>query len=64
MPIQAGDKVMMLRNDRRLGVRNGNRGVVLDVDPDDTHDASPAAPATSSFPLATSTPVTSVTPTR
>ena len=26
---------MMLRNDRRLGVRNGNRGVVLDVDPDE-----------------------------
>jgi conjugative relaxase-like TrwC/TraI family protein len=35
VPIQAGDKVMMLRNDRKLGVRNGNRGVVLDVDPDD-----------------------------
>ena len=26
---------MTLRNDRRLGVRNGNRGVVLDVDPDE-----------------------------
>ena len=35
VPIQAGDKVMMLRNDRKLGVRNGNRGVVLDVDPDE-----------------------------
>lgn len=35
VPVQAGDKVMMLRNDRRLGVRNGNRGVVLDVDPDE-----------------------------
>ena len=35
VPIQAGDKVMMLRNDRRLGVRNGNRGVVVDVDPDE-----------------------------
>ena len=34
VPMRAGDKVMMLRNDRRLGVRNGNRGVVLDVDPD------------------------------
>ena len=33
-PIQAGDKVMMLRNDRKLGVRNGNRGVVVAVDPD------------------------------
>jgi conjugative relaxase-like TrwC/TraI family protein len=33
--IQAGDRVMMLRNDRRLGVRNGNRGVVLDVDTDE-----------------------------
>lgn len=31
--VRAGDKVMMLRNDRRIGVRNGNRGVVLDVDP-------------------------------
>jgi hypothetical protein len=34
--IQAGDKVMMLRNDRRLGVRNGNRGEVLDVTPNST----------------------------
>lgn len=34
IPIQAGDKVMMLRNDRRLAVRNGNRGVVLAVDPE------------------------------
>ena len=30
-PIRAGDKVMTLRNDRAIGVRNGNRGVVLDV---------------------------------
>jgi conjugative relaxase-like TrwC/TraI family protein len=29
---QRGDTVMMLRNDRSVGVRNGNRGVVLDVD--------------------------------
>lgn len=35
VPIRAGDKVMMLRNDRRLGVSNGNRGVVVDVDPDE-----------------------------
>lgn len=33
-PIRAGDKVMMLRNNRHLGVRNGNRGTVLAVDPD------------------------------
>ena len=33
MPIQAGDRVMTLRNDRRLGVRNGNRGEVVEVDP-------------------------------
>ena len=33
--IQAGDRVLTLRNDRRLGVRNGNRGVVLDVDTDE-----------------------------
>ena len=33
--IQTGDRVMMLRNDRQLGVRNGNRGVVVDVDLDD-----------------------------
>ena len=32
---QAGDSVMMLRNNRRLGVRNGNRGVVIDVDPNE-----------------------------
>ncbi|HEX4980991.1 MAG TPA: hypothetical protein VFV63_04800 [Ilumatobacteraceae bacterium] len=35
MLIRAGDKVMMLRNDRKVGVRNGNRGVVVDVDPDE-----------------------------
>jgi AAA domain/TrwC relaxase len=34
-PIRAGDRVMMLRNDRKLGVRNGNRGTVVDVDPDE-----------------------------
>jgi hypothetical protein len=34
VPMQAGDKVMMLRNDTRIGIRNGNRGVILDVDPD------------------------------
>jgi hypothetical protein len=35
VPIQAGDKVMMLRNDRRLHVSNGNRGQVESVDPDE-----------------------------
>jgi conjugative relaxase-like TrwC/TraI family protein len=34
IPFQAGDTVMTLRNDRRIGVRNGNRGVVVAVDPD------------------------------
>jgi conjugative relaxase-like TrwC/TraI family protein len=34
VPIQAGDKVMTLRNDRKLGVRNGNRGVAVEVDAD------------------------------
>ncbi len=34
VPIQAGDKVMMLRNDRRLQVSNGNRGHVGSVDPE------------------------------
>ena len=34
VPMRAGDKVMMLRNDTRIGVRNGNRGVILDVDAD------------------------------
>jgi conjugative relaxase-like TrwC/TraI family protein len=33
VPIRAGDKVMMLRNDRTLGIRNGNRGDVVEVDP-------------------------------
>jgi hypothetical protein len=33
VPMKAGDKVMMLRNDRKVGVRNGNRGVVIAVDP-------------------------------
>ena len=32
---QAGDAVMMLRNNRKLGVRNGNRGTVIDVDPNE-----------------------------
>ncbi|MEO7370929.1 MAG: hypothetical protein ABIZ69_08710, partial [Ilumatobacteraceae bacterium] len=32
---QSGDAVMMLRNNRKLGVRNGNRGVVIDVDPNE-----------------------------
>ena len=35
VPIQAGDKVMMLRNERTLGVRNGHRGVVVEVDPEE-----------------------------
>jgi hypothetical protein len=35
VPIQTGDRVMMLRNDRKLGVRNGNRGEVVDVDPEE-----------------------------
>lgn len=34
-PIRAGDKVMMLHNDRRLHVSNGNRGHVESVDPDE-----------------------------
>src|SRR5690606_26409474 len=33
-PVQAGDKVMMLRNNTRLRVRNGNRGIVVAVDPE------------------------------
>ncbi len=32
---QAGDAVMMLRNNRKLGVSNGNRGTVIDVDPNE-----------------------------
>ena len=33
LPFQRGEAVMMLRNNRSVGVHNGNRGVVLDVDP-------------------------------
>jgi conjugative relaxase-like TrwC/TraI family protein len=33
-PYQAGDRVLTLRNDRRLGVLNGTRGTVLSVDPE------------------------------
>lgn len=33
-PIQAGDKIMLLKNNTRLQVRNGNRGTVVAVDPD------------------------------
>jgi hypothetical protein len=29
-----GDEVLALRNDRRLGVRNGTRATVIDIDPD------------------------------
>lgn len=55
IPIQAGDKVMMLRNDRRLAVRNGNRGVVLAVDPEH-HTLQVQLPAASStFPPGMST---------
>src|SRR5688572_18031606 len=32
-PFQAGDSIMTLRNDRHVGVRDGNRGVVIKVDP-------------------------------
>ena len=35
LAFQAGDTVMMLRNNGKLGVRNGNRGIVIDVDPDE-----------------------------
>jgi hypothetical protein len=34
VPFQAGDVVMTLRNDRRLGVRNGGRGTITTVDTD------------------------------
>ena len=34
VPFQAGDEVMTLRNDRRLGVRNGERGAITAVDSD------------------------------
>ncbi len=34
-PYQAGDRVMTLRNHRRLGVRNGTLATVTDVDPDE-----------------------------
>ena len=33
--VQAGDRVVCLRNHRRLGVTNGSRGTVTTVDPDD-----------------------------
>jgi conjugative relaxase-like TrwC/TraI family protein len=33
-PIQAGDRIMLLKNNTRLRVRNGNRGTVISVDPD------------------------------
>jgi Ti-type conjugative transfer relaxase TraA len=33
-PYQAGDRIMTLRNDRRLGVRNGTCAVVAEVDPE------------------------------
>jgi ATP-dependent exoDNAse (exonuclease V) alpha subunit len=42
-PIRAGDKVMMLRNDRKLGVRNGNTGGHR-CGPRQAHDARPARP--------------------
>jgi len=34
LEFQVGDAVMTLKNDKRLGVRNGNRGLVIAVDAD------------------------------
>jgi Ti-type conjugative transfer relaxase TraA len=34
LTFQAGDRVMCLRNDRRIGVRNGTIGTVTHIDPD------------------------------
>ncbi|MFN8035396.1 MAG: hypothetical protein U0V73_05635 [Acidimicrobiia bacterium] len=33
-PYQAGDRIMTLRNDRRLGVRNGTCGLISVIDPE------------------------------
>lgn len=33
-PFQAGDQIVCLRNNRRLGIHNGTRAEILDVDPD------------------------------
>jgi conjugative relaxase-like TrwC/TraI family protein len=33
-PFQAGDQIVCLRNNRRLGIHNGTRATITDVDPD------------------------------
>jgi conjugative relaxase-like TrwC/TraI family protein len=33
-PFQAGDNIVCLRNDRRIGVHNGTRAAVTDIDPE------------------------------
>jgi conjugative relaxase-like TrwC/TraI family protein len=33
-PFQAGDQIVCLRNNRRLGIHNGTRAEILDVDPE------------------------------
>ena len=65
LTFQAGDRVLCLRNDRRIGVRNGTIGTVTDLDPENrsitirTDDGT-----THELPPATSTPATSATATR
>ena len=64
VPIQVGDKVMMLRNDRKIGVRNGHRGIVVEVDPEERTIRVQLHEASRTCLPATSTLATSVSPTR
>ena len=63
-PYQTGDEIMTLRNQRRLGVRNGDVGVITAVDADTACSHDPhRTRSTRSRPI-TSTPDTSATRTR
>ena len=62
---QAGDQIICLWNNYRLGVRNGDRGTVERRRPRPTHHAHPHRPTRHSHPAppTTSTPATSPTAT-
>ena len=66
LTFQAGDRVLCVRNDRRIGVRNGTIGTVTDIDPEQPldHDPHRRPHHATNFRPATSTPATSATATR
>ena len=47
---RVGDRVLCRRNDERLGVRNGTRATVVDLDDDDADAARPTAARSAASP--------------